>query len=291
MDSQPNVSPLVVILGETASGKSALGLGLAQQYNGEIIAADSRTVYKAMDIGTAKPSLTDQQLVPHHLLDVVTPADSFTAAEFKERAQAAIKDIAARGRVPFLVGGTGLYIDALIYDFSFRVVGDSEVRQQLDKLSVDELRARLDEKHISFPDEDRNPRHLVRALETEGAVSSRKSLRPRTLLIGIHMDRSKLEDRIRGRIDAMVQAGLIDELKRLGQQYGWGIPALQTPGYRAFHNFILGRCSLDDAKEAFVHNDMHLAKRQRTWFRRNESIHWVSSREEAVDLVTTFLNK
>jgi tRNA dimethylallyltransferase len=293
MESKPDPTPLVVIVGETASGKSALALELAKQFNGEIIAADSRTIYKDMNIGTAKPTEADQAGVPHHLLSVVAPNASFTVADFKQLADAAIADIRHRGRVPFLVGGSGLYIDAVIYDFQFLEKADDEQRHNLQALTVEELQALLREQGVPLPHNERNPRHLIRAIETKGAIATamRRPLLPGTVLIGLQLEREILRQRITDRVEQMVSHGLLEEVAHLGRQYGWEVPAMQATGYKAFRRYIEGECTLSEAKEAFVQNDLHLAKRQRTWFKRNKSIHWISKKEEAVDLLTTKLSK
>jgi tRNA dimethylallyltransferase len=286
------LTPLLVIVGETASGKSALAMNLAERFNGEIIAADSRTVYKGMDIGTAKPTHEDQARVPHHLLDISNPDKPITVADFKRLANKAIDDIGARGKLPILVGGTGLYINAVIFDFQFnRVAADTALREKLSSLSVLELQDQLREQGVSLPKNERNPRHLIRALETNGQIATRKPLRENTLIIGLRPQREMLEKRIRGRVDAMVTVGLVAEVERLGKEYGWGTEALQTPAYTAFRGYIEKTISMQEAKEEFIKYDLALAKRQRTWFRRNESIHWLQQQIDAVDLITTFLNK
>jgi len=264
MDARAGTRPLVVVVGETASGKTALALELARRFNGEVICADSRTVYKSMDIGTAKPSPQEQSDIKHHLLDIVSPDQSFNAAQFKQRALDAINDIADRGKVSIMVGGTGLYIDAVIFDFQFRQPADPVIRQELSQLSV---------------------------LETGGASDSKSPLRANTLVIGLQVDPAVLTKRIQDRVEAMVRAGFVDELEYISSTYGWGAPGLQAPGYKAFRGYVDGTISLEQAKALFVQNDLHLAKRQRTWFRRNNSIHWVSDTKEAVDFVTTFLSK
>ncbi|HTE58558.1 MAG TPA: tRNA (adenosine(37)-N6)-dimethylallyltransferase MiaA [Verrucomicrobiae bacterium] len=291
MDARAGTRPLVVVVGETASGKTALALELARRFNGEVICADSRTVYKSMDIGTAKPSPQEQSDIKHHLLDIVSPDQSFNAAQFKQRALDAINDIADRGKVSIMVGGTGLYIDAVIFDFQFRQPADPVIRQELSQLSVEELQDRLRQAGIDLPNNPQNPRHLIRALETGGASDSKSPLRANTLVIGLQVDPAVLTKRIQDRVEAMVRAGFVDELEYISSTYGWGAPGLQAPGYKAFRGYVDGTISLEQAKALFVQNDLHLAKRQRTWFRRNNSIHWVSDTKEAVDFVTTFLSK
>lgn len=291
MGSVAGATPLVVILGPTASGKTAISLPLAERFNGEIIAADSRTVYRDMDIGTAKPTSEERRRVPHHLLDVLPPDRQFTVADFQRLAIAAIADITARGRVPFIVGGSGLYIDAVVYGFSFRGAPDLALRERLEGLGVEDLQQQLQERGIPLPENRRNPRHLVRALETNGAAAERGVLRPHTLLLGLNPGREVLRQKITQRVDAMVAAGFIAEVCMLAERYGWDAPGLQAPGYRAFRPYLEGSTSLEAAKQQFIQNDMRYAKRQMTWFRRNPEIHWISKMEEAVDLVTTLLNK
>lgn len=291
MESVTDNSPLVVILGQTASGKSALAMDLAIRFGGEIIAADSRTIYRGMDIGTAKPSAEDQSRVRHHLLDVVNPDQSFTAADFQRLANEAIDDISGRGKLPILVGGSGLYVDAVIYDFGFRRQADDGQRSKLERLSVGELQNLIVGRGIALPENKGNARHLIRTLETDGELPRRQGLRPRTLVIGLLKEKEELVETIRLRVDEMVGRGFIDEVGKVVEKYGWDAPALQAPGYKAFRPYVAGQITLDEAKRQFVQNDVRYAKRQKTWFKRNPDINWISKSEDAVDLVTTFLNK
>ncbi len=291
MGSAANQPFLVVILGQTASGKSALALDLARRFNGEIIAADSRTVYRGMDIGTAKPTAEERAEIPHHLIDIVNPNELFTVADFQKQANVAIADITARGKLPILVGGTGLYIDAVIYNFQLRSPADPKQRQELSSLSVEELQQRLAEQGIALPENRKNPRHLIRTLETGGQTGDRTKLRPNTLVIGLQVTPEELRKKITKRVDTMVENGLVDEVRRLAAQYSWDAPALAAPAYKAFRPYIVGECSLQEAKQQFIHNDMQYAKRQKTWFKRNPDIVWISKPEESVELVTTSLNK
>lgn len=286
-------APLIVIVGETASGKTDLALRLAGQFNGEIIAADSRTVYRGMDIGTAKPTAEEQARVRHHLLDVAEPDQKFTAADFKKLAQEAIKDITKRGKLPIMAGGSGLYIDSVLYDYKFRRPAESTARDYLSSRSVEELQLMLLERGLPMPNNPRNPRHLIRTIETDGLVSSKKELRPETLIIGLQPDRQELKHKIIGRVGQMLKSGLIDEIKVLVERYGWEAEALQVPGYRAFRSYLEGEETLDEARQKFIQNDLHLAKRQRTWFKRNKSIQWYSTPVKwtnVVERITTFLN-
>ena len=291
MESRSADAPLVVIVGQTASGKSALAMDLAKLFNGEIVAADSRTVYKGMDIGTAKPTKEEREEVPHHLIDVVSPDEPFTVADFQRIANAAIEDISGRGKVPLLVGGSGLYVDSIIYNFTFRKPADTSERERLQTLTVQELQAILEEEGIGLPENKDNPRHLIRTLETHGEVPSRSSLRPKTLVMGLSKDREDLATDIKERVDRMIEDGFVDEVRELSTKYGWDLPALQAPGYKAFRIYLAGQLSLDRAKQQFIQNDLQYAKRQKTWFKRNPDVIWISNRAEAVDLVTTFLNK
>lgn len=283
--------PLVVIVGQTASGKSALAMDLARRFDGEIICADSRTIYKGMDIGTAKPTQAEREKVTHHLLDVITPDQSFSAAQFKEQANQAIADICRRGKLPILVGGTGLYVDAVLFDFQFSPLPDTSERGRLKDLSVEELQAEVIAKGLPLPFNDKNPRHLMRLLETGGVNRERSSLRSHTLVLGLEVPRDILFGRITARTEAMLEQGFIDEVKTLADQYGWDAPGLLAPGYKAFRGFLKGAKTKAEAKDEFIRNDMSLAKKQLTWFKRHNSIQWIHYPSDAVDIVTTFLSK
>lgn len=250
-------SRLIVIVGETASGKSALAMRLAEQFNGEIICADSRTVYKGMDIGTAKPTKEDRARIPHHLLDVATPDKKFNVVNFQGLTLEIVDEIAGRGKLPIMVGGSGLYVDSVIFNYKF-----SDRNAERDPI---------------------NPRHLKTSAQKD------KNLRSNTLVIGLSVDKEVLKRRITQRVESMVQDGFIDEIKGLAGKYGWEAPGLLAPGYKAFRGFLEGVVSLDEAKAQFVLNDLHLAKRQRTWFKRNKSIQWVATPEQATALTEQFL--
>ena len=291
MEPSTDDAPLIVIVGPTASGKSSLALQLAEKLNGEIIAADSRTIYRGMDVGTAKPSAADRVRVPHHLLDIVSPDEPFTVADFKTRALACIDEITVRGKVPLMVGGTGLYVDAILFDFALRPAADPAVRAALQRLSVDELQARLAEARIALPENVRNPRHLIRRLETAGVTAAARPLRRSTLVVGLDVPRDVLKMRIKERVASMLQAGLESEARHLSEQYGWDRKALQTIGYREFEPYFKGVQTLAVTEAKIVQDTNAYAKRQRTWFARNKSIHWMSHQKEIEDLITTFLSK
>lgn len=248
---------LLVIVGPTASGKTALAIELAQKFNGEIICADSRTVYKHLDIGTAKPSPEEQKVVQHHLLDVVEPDEPFTASDFKKLASEAIQDISARSKLPIMVGGSGLYVDAVLFDYQF-----SEAGAKRDKT---------------------NPRHVDKS-----AQGSRGEMRSNTIVLGLKVDRETLRSRITTRVDAMVAAGFLKEVAYLLGRYP-DSKALDAPGYKAFRRYLEGQISLDEAKSLFIKNDLALAKRQMTWFRRNNAIQWFDSAQGALTAATNLL--
>lgn len=249
---------IIVVVGQTGTGKSNLAMFLAKKLDGEIISADSRAIYKGMDIGTAKPSIKDQQAIPHHLIDVIDPSSSFTASDYKNLAQKAIKDINKRDKIPILVGGSGLYINSVIYDYTFS-------RQ-----------AQRDPK---------NPRHLIKQDN-----QPKKILRPNTLLIGLSLNKDLLRKRLIKRVNSMVEEGLIDEVKNLNKTKSINKELMKTPAYRSMKQYIDGTISLDDAKLLCIQYDLNLAKRQETWFKRNNSIHWIKNREEALLLAKDFLN-
>lgn len=291
MESFANDAPLVVIVGPTASGKSAVALELAERYGGEIIAADSRTVYRGMDIGTAKPTLDDRKRVAHHLIDICDVNDVFTVADFQRLAKKAIDDIVVRGAIPFLVGGTGLYVDAVLFNFGFRGGADRTRREELERLSVEELQQLLLSRAIALPPNERNPRHLIRALESDGLLGTSRGLRPNTLVLGLDSAKEELLDRISARVDAMLAHGLEAEVNRLVKRYGWDAPPMQTIGYQEFRPYLAQATSIKEVRQAIILHTGQYAKRQKTWFRRNPAINWISNSEQCVELLTTFLNK
>jgi tRNA dimethylallyltransferase len=287
------ISPLIVIVGETASGKSELALRLAQRLNGEIICADSWTVRREVDIGTAKPSLADRAKVPHHLLDIVGPDEDFTAAVFKKMALKAIDDIVSRGKIPIMAGGTGLYIDSVVYNYGFLPAGDRKDRLELNNLSVDELIGRINELGIELGDVDRrNKRRLIRLIETGGQQPSKQQMRPNTLIIGLRTGREVLRERVERRTDAMIAEGLEDEVRRLVERYGWDCEALKGVGYAQWRGYFGESQTLAETRQKIIKATLDLAKRQRTWFKRNSRIQWFSTPvnwQNVVETVTTFL--
>ena len=281
--------PLVVIVGETASGKSALAMELANKFNGELICADSWTVYRGFDIGTAKPTKEEQEQIPHHMLDVADPAVGFSAPRFKQLAQDAISDISERHKLPIMVGGTGLYIDSVLYDYSFLPKSDPQLREELNQLSLDELLERAGKQELDTSGIDlRNKRRVIRLIENNGVRPTKKGMRPNTLVLGVKRPIQELQSRIISRIDTMVSDGFPGEVQKLGTQYGWDIEPMKAPGYRAFTDYVNGKITLDEAKERFMRNDLQLAKKQRTWFKKNQNIQWCDSTEQAIKAVEHF---
>lgn len=292
MEPKSDHSPLIVIVGETASGKSTLALMLAKQFSGEIVCADSWTVYKGFNVGTAKPTVEDRKTVPHYLVDIADPRQGFSAAAYKSFAQAALQDIWARGKLPILVGGTGLYIDSVLFDYEFLPPPSVEMRRFLNALSIPELIKKINEQGLDITNIDiRNKRRLIRLLETGGRRPKRSELRANTIIIGLRVPHEELLARVSARVDAMLEAGLVTEVRHLARLYGWEVEPMKGIGYREFREYVSGTQTLRQTRDRIISATMNLAKRQRTWFKRNKSIHWISKQAEAVDLVTTFLNK
>lgn len=289
----PQPRPLVAVVGETASGKSNIAMELARQFDGEIINADSWQVYQDMDIGTAKPSEQEREEMPHHLIDIVEPDEEFTAAVYKRMAVEAIEEISSRGKLPIMVGGTGLYIDGVLFDYSFAPPGESGQREELQQRTIPELLEMIQQKGLDMTGIDtRNKRRLMRLLETGGAQPEQSQLRPNTLVLGVSISRAKLRENIEKRTEAMFRAGLKHEVRELAEQYGWEIEAMKGIGYREFKPYFEGEQSLAETKRKITKSTLNtLAKKQRTWFKRNRQIVWVESAEEAADAVGQFIGQ
>jgi tRNA dimethylallyltransferase len=269
---------LLAIVGPTASGKSGLALKLADEFNGELICADSLTVRKHVDIGSAKPSQEEQAAIAHHLLDVAEPCADFTAADFKRLADETIADIQKRGKLPILVGGTGLYIDAVLYDFQFLPRGDRAKREALNQMSAQELLKKVESKGFSVDGIDvHNKRRLVRLLETGGARPERSEVIPNTLIIGVNPPALELKKAISARVNKMIRHNLEDEVKALAERYSWECEALKGIGYREWRAYFEGTQDLETTKQKIISSTNNLAKRQRTWLKRNTQINWFST--------------
>ena len=284
-------NPLVVIVGETASGKSALAMEIAERFNGEIVCADSWTVYKGFDIGTAKPSLADQRAIPHHLLDIAEPSEGFSAAVFKEVAQHAIQDIQNRRKLPILAGGSGLYVDSVLYDYGFLEQSDPGKRASLDAMELPSLIAHANKLGLDMMDIDiRNKRRVIRHIENMGVRPTKQPVRQSTLVLGLQVPRDELAKRTEARVDAMMAQGLEDEVRQLSARYGWDAEPMKGIGYREWQDYFMGTQTFSETRQKILQNTRQLAKKQRTWFKRNNSIQWINTRSKTVDLVTTFLN-
>ncbi len=278
----PEWSPnLIAILGPTAVGKSALAIQLAREFRGEIISADSRTVYRGMNIGTAKPTPDEQALAPHHLIDVVQPNETFTLADYQHRAYATIAEIHARGNIPFLVGGTGLYMRAVLEGLSIpRVAPNLARREELEKLDAEFLYARLQtlDPLAASRIEPRNKRRVIRAIEvcesSGQPISELQKLNApnyRVLRIGLTMPRDRLYERINARVDAMIAAGLVDEVRGLLERgYAPDLPSMSGLGYRQIVDYLQGKTLLEEAVRVLKRDTRRFVHHQYTWFRLND---------------------
>jgi tRNA dimethylallyltransferase len=276
VENAKNELPLIVIAGPTASGKSGIAVELAEQYDGEIICADSRTIYIGMDIGTAKPSAEDQVKVPHWGLDLITPNESFSAADFKAYAVQKIAEIRARGHVPFLVGGTGLYIDSVIFDYEFGPPADLEKRAELEQKSLEELHNYCIQNNIPLPENDQNKRYVIRAIEQKG-ISGKRLTTPiaNSVIVGITTEIEQLRERIRKRSEQLFDDGVALEAKKLGDTYGWESAAITGNIYRLSRAYLDNQITKDELKKRNEIADWQLAKRQLTWLKRNQFITWL----------------
>lgn len=269
--------PLIVIVGPTASGKTSLAIKLAKEFDGEIISADSRAVYIGMDIGTAKPSDEEREGVPHWGFDLVMPSERFTAADFKRYAVKKIDEIRARGHTPFLVGGTGLYIDAVVYDFVFpRVIKSEKFQKRLQDMTTGQLYLYCINNNINLPLNTKNKRHLVNAILRNGTDKQRRDEPvPNTKIVGITTKKEILQQRIRERSATFFSPRMLEEARRLGNSYGWSNEAMTGNIYPFLGKVFAGELSLEEAKERFVTADWQLAKRQLTWLKRDPYISWL----------------
>lgn len=273
-------TPLLVIVGPTASGKSGVAMSVAKKYNGEIICADSRTIYKGMDIGTAKPSLQDQRLIKHHLLDVAEPGDIFTAYNFKSQAEAIIKDVRSRGKLPILVGGTGLYIDSIIFNYNFPSRADSALRKKFEGKNLEELYEYCCNNNVILPENVKNKRYVVNAILRKGTDPRRQNIPIKNLIIvGISTTKEQLKQRVMQRTEYIFSHGVVEEAKKLGKIYGWDSEAMTGNIYPLIHKYLLGDIDINQVKQKFIASDMRLAKRQKTWFKRNSYIAWLPLEE------------
>jgi len=302
-----NRHKIIVIVGATAVGKTALGVYLAKKFNGEIVSADSRQIYKGLDIGTAKPEGHWEVIdgarryvfegIVHHLVDERDPKEEFSLLDFKKRAVEAIEDIVARGKTPFLVGGTGQYIYALLENWQIpEVAPNMALRARMEKYSakaLDEKLRNIDPDAAAIA--DMNPRRLIRALElyeqTGKKPTELQQKGPelfKTLMLGIPVP-EQYEKKIQKRIETMVERGLLDEITALAKKYSWNLPAMQSIDYYEFRHCLEGTETLEQAQKKAVQDTLSFSKRQMTWFKRDKDIHWVNSFTEAEKLVGDFI--
>lgn len=275
--------PLIAIVGPTAVGKTALALELAHHLDGEIVSADSRQVYRHMDIGTAKPTPAEQQRVPHHGIDVVEPNEAYSLATYQDQATSAISAIMARGRTPLLVGGTGQYLAAVLQGWQIpRVAPDPQLRSRLERQATEQgalaLHQQLElvDPHAAAMILPTNTRRIIRALEvyeiTGQPISSQQTRHAppyRMVTLWLQMPADDLYARIDARVDRMMAAGLIDEVRALVEAgYDWSLPAMSGLGYREFQPFFAGQCSLAEAVQRLKYDTHAFARRQPNWFRR-----------------------
>jgi tRNA dimethylallyltransferase len=277
--------PLIVVVGPTASGKTALAVDLAKRFNGEIICADSRTIYKGMDIGTAKPNLAERQGVLHWGLDLVEPSDRFTAADFKIYAEQKINEIRGRGHIPFLVGGTGLYVNAIVFDYQFGGESNNELRTKLDKMTIEELHEYCIKNNVNLPENKFNKRYVVRAIERKSVSEKSKQIpRDDSIIVGIATEKEQLRTRIAARTEQLFENGVVEEATILGKKYGWNNEAMTGNIYPLVKLHLENELTLDEVKEKNTTADWQLAKRQLTWLRRNPYIKWRSLTEAHIYL-------
>jgi len=297
--------PLIAIVGPTAVGKSALALQLAAEFRGEIVSADSRQIYRGMDIGTAKPTPAERQRVPHHLIDVVNPGQTFTLADYQQLAYAVIAQIHARGKVPFLVGGTGLYVRAVLDGLAIpRVQPNPELRRELEREDAATLYARLQQldPNAAAKIDPRNKRRVIRALEvcqaTGQPMSALQKTQPppyRVLRIGLTLPREELYRRINARVDQMIAAGLVEEVRALlAHGYAPDAPAMSGLGYRHIAAYLNGTLTREEAIRQLKRDTRRLVHHQYTWFRLDDPrIRWYNLAESGEDeirvLVAEFL--
>lgn len=268
--------PLIVITGPTASGKTSLAIKIAKKYNGEIISADSRAIYEGADIGTAKPTKEEQSNIPHWGIDLVKPGKYFSAADYKKYAQNKIKEIREKGHTPILVGGTGLYIDSILFDYRFGPKANKLFRFVLQHVSTGTLCHYCKKNNIIMPENNKNRRYIIRAIEKKGTKCSRldKPI-PNAIIVGITTDKTVLRDRIEERANNFFESGVVEEAKALGKKYGWNNEAMKSNAYPIARLYLRNKISIDEAKNRFITLDWRLAKRQLTWMKRNKFIHWV----------------
>ncbi len=292
-----NNRPLIILTGPTAVGKTALSIGLAKAVDGEIISADSMQVYRKMNIGTAKIQQSEMQGVRHHLIDILDPGEDFNVVLFKKYALEAMKDIYSRGKIPVVVGGTGFYIQALLYDINFEDNdNDMSYREELQILAAEHGNSYIHDMLAGVDPEsaekihENNVKRVIRALEfykktgtkisEHNEAESQKESPYNFEYFVLNDDRQKLYDRIDRRIDIMLEDGLLDEVKSLVDEgYSRDLVSMQGLGYKEMIDYIQERYNLDEAVYTLKRDTRHFAKRQVTWFKREKQVTWVNKNE------------
>ncbi len=293
--------PLIIVAGPTASGKTALSISLAKHFSGEIISADSMQIYKYMDIGTAKPTEEEKCGIPHHLMDFLEPCQNFSAADYCDMAKKVISDIHSRGKLPILVGGTGLYIDSLASGVDFGENTESpKLRRELESLAKEKGNEAVFKKLKEIDPETaekyhpNNIRRVIRALEffdkTGMTISAHAKLpknSPYTpIYFCIDWEREVLYERINKRVDKMIKMGLLDEARNLFDKVLPSATAMQAIGYKELSGYFNGTKTLAEATDEIKQNSRRYAKRQLTWFKRNPEIHFLSPETAITDAVS-----
>ncbi|KKR89280.1 MAG: tRNA dimethylallyltransferase [Candidatus Wolfebacteria bacterium GW2011_GWA2_42_10] len=300
---RPRKPKIIVIVGPTASGKSDLAIKIAGKFNSEIISADSRQIYRGMDIGTAKPAKTEIRKIPHHLIDIKNPDENYTVAQYKKDCLKAIKMVLAKNKIPVLVGGTGLYIKTIADNLEIpEVKPDFQLREKLEKelksKGLDYLYQKLIEldPEAAYIIDSKNPRRIVRALEitlkTEKPFSQQRKSGKKLfncLKIGISLPKEKLREKINKRADKILKNGLIKEVKNLIKKYPFDIPAFDAIGYREIINYLQGKVSLDETTALIKKNTWRYAKRQITWFKKDKKIIWIDNPQKAFAICRDWL--
>ena len=270
--------PLIVIVGPTASGKTGVSIRLAKEIGGEVISADSRAIYRGLDIGTAKPSIEERQGIPHWGIDIADPGDRFTAVDFKRYAEQKISEIRARGHVPILVGGTGLYVDSIVYDFQFsEESNDVQRRLYFEQFDIDWLHKYCEQNNVKIPENRFNKRYVVNNIIRNGHDLKRMS-RPIAdcVIVGITTEKTVLRQRIHDRAQTMFDGNIVGEAVKAADKFGWDNAAMTGNIYPLVRRMLAGEITKEAAIELFEILDWHLAKRQLTWFRRSPDIVWKS---------------
>ena len=297
---------VIVIAGPTASGKTALSIELAKQINGEIVSADSMQIYKEMNIGTAKPDEEEKAGIKHYLMDFINPDQRYSVADYKKDAKQAIKEIIEKGKTPIIVGGTGLYINSLIYEIDFNEIEtDLEYRNELEKIVEEKGLEYLYNKAVSIDDEamqkisKNDKKRILRVLEIYHQTGKTKTMlekesRTREVeydykVFAINMDREILYDRINKRVDIMLEKGLIEEVKNVLEKYTEFPTAMQGLGYKEVVEYLEEKITKEEMIEKIKQESRRYAKRQLTWFRKNEDIVWLDGLEETKDNVEKIL--